>query len=296
MRKIASAAGLRDALANKPMPVGLVPLSFGLHEGHLSLVRRARAECATVVVSLLSPVPSRSQILRERRPHDPENDLALLRATSGVDLVFEYGEFPPPNRCSWVEVGPLGQRWEGLRYPNMFPAVGTMLLDILDAGFFGRLYLGEKDYQQMLVLSELALERYPTLEVIFCATMRELDGLAVGNSNSRLDPEQRSRAGALWRALQRAQALVSSGELRAAPVQGEMLEELGIEGVTPDYAAVVSPETLLPVARIDRPARALIAAYVGKQPANLWQTQVAASELSDQVRLIDNIVLVPPSD
>jgi pantoate--beta-alanine ligase len=288
----ASLADLRDALSDGPAPRGLVPLTFDVHTGHLALVRRARMECATLVASLINQVHYGPHFAFVRRPSDPERDRAELAAAK-VDVVCDYGDFPPTDQSAWVPVGALGQRWEGARFPHQFPAAATMVRDILTAGHFDRVYLGEKDYQQLLILGEVARAHQPGIEVVACDTVREPDGLAVSASNARLDSGQRARAAALWQALSRARIIVEAGEQRAATVQAAIIEALCAGGITPDYAAVVDPRTLVPVASMVRPARALVAAYVGKDPGSLWRSHAAEVDVKGVVRLTDTIALPP---
>jgi pantoate--beta-alanine ligase len=293
MQEITSLTDLQRILPRKSRPSGLVPLTFDLHDGHLSLLQRARMECATVVASLFSRIRYGPRHERVRWPQSPARDRALLSAQKGVDLLFCCGEFPPPCGESWAKVGPLGHRWEGLRYPELFPAAATVLRNLLAAGSFDRLYLGAKDYQQLLILRALARTVRPGIEVVDCPTVREHDGLAVSASNSNLSPDLRARAATMWLALSQAQELVAAGERRAATVQAVMLDELRAGGLTPDYAVVVNSQTLLPIARLEHPARAVIAAYIGHHRGNLWRCCGPGVERRKLVRLTDNVALEP---
>jgi len=278
MREVATIAALHAALAEAPAPVGLVPTMGYLHEGHLSLLRRARAENATVVMTLfVNPTQFGPNEDFARYPRDVERDRALA-AEAGVDLLFapSVEEMYPPGAASWVEVEGVGRRWEGEARPGHFRGVATIVLKLFLAARPDRAYFGEKDYQQLQVVRRLAADFLPELAIVGCPTVREPDGLALSSRNVYLGPADRQRALALSHALHRAQALLGAGERDGAALEAAMRAELLAQpGVEVDYAAVVDPCTLEPLARVDREARALVAARVGP------------------VRLIDNAPLLP---
>ena len=276
MQELGSVAELREALAARPRPMGLVPLTFDLHEGHLSLVRRARTEDATVVVSLLTRARFPDSVgVEEVVARDPRRDRALLDA-AGVDVLFHTDGYPP-GAATWVHVHGLADRWEGARLPGQFAWTATEALRLCLAAQPDRVYMGEKDYQQLLVVRRMAADLLPHVAVVGCPTGREPDGLAVSASNDRLDADTRARAPSMHRALSRAQLLLAHGQRRSAALQAAMLAELQAAGGRPDYAVVVDPETLAPIPRVEQEARALIATGFGT------------------VRLIDNAPLVAPS-
>jgi pantoate--beta-alanine ligase len=280
MEEVVSIAALRAALANRPAPVGFVPTMGYLHEGHLSLARRARAENATVVLSVfVNPTQFGPHEDYAQYPRDLARDRALA-AEVGVDVLFvpTVEEMYPPGWATWVEVEGVSRRWEGERRPGHFRGVATIVLKLFLAVRPTRAYFGEKDYQQLLVVRRLAADLPLDLEIVGCPTVREPDGLALSSRNTYLDPPARAQAVALSRALARAQALLSAGERRGPALEAAMQAELAAyPQVRVDYAAVVDAATLEPLPYIDREARALIAAYVGS------------------VRLIDNAPLLPPA-
>ncbi|HWP29118.1 MAG TPA: pantoate--beta-alanine ligase [Chloroflexota bacterium] len=280
MEEVVSIAALRAALATRPAPVGFVPTMGYLHEGHLSLARRARAENATVVLSVfVNPTQFGPHEDYAQYPRDLARDRALA-AEVGVDVLFvpTVEEMYPPGAATWVEVEGVSRRWEGERRPGHFRGVATIVLKLFLAVRPTRAYFGEKDYQQLLVVRRLVADLPLDLEIIGCPTVREPDGLALSSRNTYLDPPARAQAVALSRALARAQALLSAGERRGPALEAAMQAELAAyPQVRLDYAAVVDAATLEPLPYVDREARALIAAYVGS------------------VRLIDNAPLLPPA-
>ncbi len=182
----------------------------------------------------------------------------------------------PPGAETWVDVEGLSRRWEGERRPGHFRGVATIVLKLFLAARPARAYFGEKDYQQLLVVRQMAADLLTGVEVVGCPTVRESDGLALSSRNAYLDPAARAVAVALSAALARARALVAAGERDGAALEAALLAALTAQpGVTPDYAVVVDAATLEPLACLDRPARALLAARVGA------------------VRLIDNGALLP---
>jgi pantoate--beta-alanine ligase len=279
MQEVATVRALRTALASAPRPVGLVPTMGALHAGHLALAERARAECATLVLSIfVNPTQFGPHEDYARYPRPIERDRELARQ-AGVDLLFvpTVEEMYPPGAASWVEVEGLSARWEGEHRPGHFRGVATIVLKLFLAALPDRAYFGEKDYQQLRVVERLAADFLPELAIVACPTVREPDGLALSSRNAYLTPEQRARATALYRALSRAAALLAGGERAASALEAAMREVLlAVPGLRLDYAAVVDAATLEPLAVVDRPARALVAARLG------------------DVRLIDNLALHPP--
>ena len=182
----------------------------------------------------------------------------------------------PPDFATAVEVGGPASRWEGEHRPGHFRGVATVVARLL--GIVGPqvAYFGEKDWQQLQVVRRLVRDLAVPVQIAPCPIVREPDGLALSSRNVYLEPEQRQYATALSRALQAGQGRVAGGERDALAVR-QAIEAVLLDtpGLQPDYVAVVDPELLEPLERLDRPARALIAARLGK------------------VRLIDNAPLVP---
>jgi pantoate--beta-alanine ligase len=278
MEEVVTAAALRAALAERPGSIGLVPTMGALHAGHVSLLDRARAENRTLVMSLfVNPTQFGPSEDYARYPRDLERDHALA-TTAGVDLLFAptVEAMYPPGASTWVEVEGLSARWEGERRPGHFRGVATVVLKLLLAAHPTRAYFGEKDYQQLQVVRRLAADLLPEVTIVGCPTVREPDGLALSSRNVFLTPEERAHAVALYHALRRAQAALAAGERAGAALEQKMRAELGAApGLAIDYAAVVDAATLEPLVRVDRAARALLAARLGA------------------VRLIDNGPLLP---
>lgn len=255
--------------------VGLVPTMGALHEGHLSLVRRAREECGRVIVSVfVNPTQFGEGEDFERYPRDLEGDRRLL-AEAGCDAVFApavedmYGggttDLASGERI-FVEAGRLGELWEGEERPGHFRGVCTVVAMLFNAAEPHRAYFGEKDYQQLKVIQKMARDLLFGVEIVPCPTVREPDGLALSSRNAYLSPQERRAARALWRALEAAAGEARGGVRDARRLERAMEEVCRAEPlVRLQYAAVVDAETLQRLGELgDRPARALIAARVGE--------------------------------
>ncbi len=277
MRVLTTVEEFRGARAGVPEPLGLVPTMGALHEGHLSLIRRARQDCPTVAISIfVNPAQFGPHEDFDRYPRPIERDLALAEE-AGVDLVFHPSVevMYPPGFATYVEVGPPALRWEGERRPGHFRGVATVVTKLFTITTPQRAYFGEKDYQQLQVVRRLVADLNLPVEIIGCPIVREPDGLALSSRNVYLTPTERPHATALWRALEAGRRLAAAGERDAGRLQAAMEAVLAATpGVRIDYVAVVDAATLEPVARLERPTRALIAAYLGS------------------VRLIDNAPLL----
>jgi pantoate--beta-alanine ligase len=217
MKVCRTIADVRDALASlRGGSIGLVPTMGSLHEGHLTLLRAARDECDTVVMSLfVNPAQFSSDADLARYPRDEERDLALAEE-AGVDLVFApgAGEMYPPGFQTWVEVTELGSILEGEFRPGHFRGVATVVLKLFTTIRPNRAYFGQKDAQQVEVVRRLILDLALEIELRVLNLVREPDGLAASSRNTLLSPEERQRALALPRALatrdpERARALLA---------------------------------------------------------------------------------------
>ncbi len=200
VRTIAEARG--ELVARRSGTIGLVPTMGALHEGHLSLLRAARAECETVVMSLfVNPAQFGDHDVAEY-PHDEERDLRLARE-AGVDVVFMPGsdEMYPPGYQTWVDVTPLGSVLEGEFRPGHFRGVATVVLKLFVIVRPDRAYFGQKDAQQVEVIRQLVRDLALELELRVLPTVRDDDGLALSSRNALLSDEERQRALALPRAL-----------------------------------------------------------------------------------------------
>ncbi|MDP8977822.1 MAG: pantoate--beta-alanine ligase [Actinomycetota bacterium] len=260
------AAMRRDLLSHRRAgrAVGLVPTMGALHPGHLSLVARAVRECDVVVASVfVNPLQFAPGEDLESYPGDPEGDAELLES-AGVAAMFAPPpeRFTPPGRRTTVHVDGLTDGLEGASRPTHFDGVTTIVSKLLHAAWPDRAYFGEKDYQQLVVVRVMARDLDMPVEIVGCPVVREPDGLAWSSRNMRLSASQRVHAVALSAAL-RAAAESWTGDADAA--RRSLRSTLAAApGVRLDYAEVVDPETLEPLAgTVEGPVRALVAAWVG---------------------------------
>ncbi|MGH8887460.1 MAG: pantoate--beta-alanine ligase [Egibacteraceae bacterium] len=244
--------------------IGLVPTMGALHEGHLSLVRRAATECDVVVVSIfVNPLQFAPTEDLAAYPRDLERDLGLL-SPLGVHLVFhpDPAGFTPPGRRTTVTVSALTAGLEAASRPTHFDGVTTIVAKLLNVVGPDRAYFGEKDFQQLAVVRAMVQDLDAPVEIVGCPTVRDPDGLALSSRNAYLPPGQRQHALALSQALRDAAAQWDGDADHARSV---LVNTLGAApGLRLDYAEVVDPETLEPLEGVgDGPAQALVAAYVG---------------------------------
>lgn len=247
MQVVRTRAELRAALSRTTRPVGFVPTMGWLHAGHTSLVERARAESATVVVSIfVNPRQFGEAADFNRYPRNEARDLAICEA-AGVDLVFapDVDEVYPPGFDTTVSVGAIAEPLEGAARPGHFDGVATVVAILFSLVGAERAYLGLKDYQQVHVIQRMALDLALPTEVVPCATVREPDGLALSSRNARLSPAGRATAPVLRRALLAGAACIDGGERDADAVRAAMRAVLQAEPLAdPDYVSVADPETL----------------------------------------------------
>lgn len=257
--------------------VGFVPTMGYLHEGHLALVRRAKAECDAVVVSIfVNPLQFGPAEDFARYPRDPERDLRLCRET-GVDAVFIPAdeEMYPSGYCTYVEVsGTLTSCLCGASRPGHFKGVATVVTKLFNIVQPHRAYFGAKDYQQALVIERLVEDLNFDLEIIVVPTVRESDGLAMSSRNVYLQPEERRAATVLYRSLQAAQEMVAAGERDVATIVERVREMITAEPLaTIDYVEIRRLPDLAEITTIEGRALLALAVRIGK------------------ARLIDNIEL-----
>jgi pantoate--beta-alanine ligase len=248
--------------------IGFVPTMGALHEGHLSLLRRARTECDRVVASIfVNPLQFGAGEDLEKYPRPRERDDALLQE-NGCDALFApapaamYEDGAP---LTTVRVGALGERWEGAARPGHFDGVATVVAKLFNIARAHRAYFGEKDYQQLKIIERMARDLNFETQIVPCPTMREADGLALSSRNAYLSAKERHAAATLYRALQAGVLLAHNGEREAFLIEREMQDVLDGEPLLEtDYLAVVDADTLEPLPRLDsRAARVLLAARVG---------------------------------
>ena len=276
METLTSLHDLRQFRTSLTGRLGLVPTMGALHEGHLSLVRRAKAECQHVGVSIfVNPTQFGPNEDFARYPRTLENDLRLLEPL-GVDVVWTPlpEEMYPPEAQTWVSVDRVSAPLEGARRPGHFRGVATVVAKLFNAFMPDRAYFGQKDAQQVAVIRRMALDLNFPLEVVVCPIIREPDGLALSSRNRFLSPEERRAAVVLYRALCAGQAAVDQGERSAGRVRGIMTGLIAGEPLArADYVSAADPDTLEELDTIG--PRVLLSLAV----------QVGAT------RLIDNFVL-----
>lgn len=248
--------------------VGFVPTMGFLHEGHLSLLRRARVNDELVAMSIfVNPLQFGPGEDLATYPRDLDRDLKLAEE-EGVDVVFapEAGEMYPDGRPQvTVDPGPLDDVLEGVSRPGHFRGVCTVVAKLFALVGPSRAYFGEKDAQQLRVVERMVRDLELPVTVVGCETVREPDGLAVSSRNAKLAPEERAAAPCLSRALAAAAALAGEGERDAHVLRAEMARRVGAEPLARlDYVAVVDDRTFEELAVVDRPARALVAARIGE--------------------------------
>jgi pantoate--beta-alanine ligase len=246
--------------------LGLVPTMGALHEGHLSLVRRAQEECDSVVVSIfVNPTQFAAGEDYETYPRSFDDDCAKLKA-AGIDLLFAPSpeEMYSPDSTTFVEVPGIGDRLDGASRPGHFRGVATVVAKLFNIVGPDRAYFGQKDAAQVAVLRAMIRDLNFPVQLVACPIVRERDGLAMSSRNRYLSPQNRGRALILHRALQTVCELLEAGETRSAILQGALSEVFAEEeGVRLDYAAIVDPCTLLPVSDTARGALIAVAAWVG---------------------------------
>jgi pantoate--beta-alanine ligase len=258
--------------------LGFVPTMGALHDGHRSLVRAAKAGCATVAASIfVNPTQFGPNEDLAKYPRSFEPDCALLEREE-VDLLFapSVEQMYPEGAVTWVTVEELSGKLDGRSRPGHFRGVATvvaMLCQIVepDAAFFG-----QKDAAQLAIVRRMVRDLHMPTEIVACPIVREADGLAMSSRNSYLDAQQRKQALVLYRSLTRVNEWVNRGERNAARLIAVARKEFAAESsVRLDYFEIVNPETLDAVEDVSRGALVAVAAHLGT------------------TRLIDNILLAP---
>jgi pantoate--beta-alanine ligase len=246
--------------------VGLVPTMGALHEGHLSLIDAARAECDVTVASIfVNPTQFGPGEDFHRYPRDLARDVSLL-GERGCEWVFAPSEeeMYRPGHATYVDVGLVGQVLEGEYRPTHFRGVATVVLKLFQLVPAHRAYFGRKDYQQTLVVRQMVSDLNVPIEVRVCPIVREPDGLAMSSRNAYLSAEERQRATALYRSLRLAEQLAAEGQRDAATIRAAMEEEIHrTGGVELQYIALVADGTVQPVETITGPTTVAIAARIG---------------------------------
>jgi pantoate--beta-alanine ligase len=262
-------AELRSALVGPRRAgrvIGLVPTMGAFHEGHLSLMRRAREDCDEAVVSLfVNPKQFNESADLVAYPRDEDRD-AMLAEELGIDYLFAPPpeEVYPPGFATTVAVGGLTETLEGARRGRgHFEGVTTVVTKLFNMVMPDVAYFGQKDAQQVVVIRRLVRDLDLPVRIEVCPTVRDPDGLALSSRNAHLSPAERVRATALNRALEAVEQAVAAGERNPASATAIARAELSSSDVEPEYLELVSADTLAPVQRIDGEVLAVVAAQVG---------------------------------
>jgi pantoate--beta-alanine ligase len=273
VEKIPEIRALRQKLSGT---VGFVPTMGYLHEGHLALVKQARMENSTIIVSIyVNPTQFGPREDFGAYPRDLNRDLGVLRE-GGVDIVFvpSDDEMYPSEFSSWVDVEKVTERLEGASRPGHFRGVTTIVAKLFNIVQPSRAYFGQKDAQQVMVIKRMVADLNMGIEIIVVPTLRESDGLAMSSRNIYLSPRERQAATILFKALTLARQLRGGGEKDAEEIRRQMTSLIQKEPLAQiDYVSIADAETLEELDLLDRPALASLAVRIGK------------------TRLIDNMAL-----
>ncbi|OGO47758.1 MAG: pantoate--beta-alanine ligase [Chloroflexi bacterium RBG_16_63_12] len=276
MKILSSLSDLRAVRASLPGSFGLVPTMGALHDGHLSLVRRAKAECAHVGVSIfVNPTQFGPGEDLSKYPRDLDRDLKLLELLD-VDVVWTPAPevVYPPAFQTWVTVEQVSAPLEGKHRPGHFRGVATVVAKLLNAFTPDKAYFGQKDAQQVVVIKQMVRDLNFPLEIVVCPIVREPDGLAMSSRNVSLNPEERKAATVLYCALSAAKAKYDAGERDAEMLRAAMSSTIAAEPLArEEYVSAADPDTLTELERIDKGVLLSMAVRLGK------------------TRLIDNFLL-----
>lgn len=276
MEVISTIAEFRQARARFPR-LGVVPTMGFLHEGHLSLVRRAKEECGAAAATIfVNPTQFGPREDFSLYPRDAARDLGLLAAL-GTDLVFtpDVAEIYPPGHATGIEIGAVTDMLEGAVRPGHFRGVATVVCKLFNITQPTRAYFGQKDAQQTVVIRKMVHDLDMPLEVVVCPTIREADGLAMSSRNTYLAPDERKAAAVLYRALRAAEARFVQGERDAEALRQVVRTILAEEPLSnPDYVSVADRQTLRELRDVPEGGALLsLAVRIGK------------------TRLLDNVIL-----
>jgi pantoate--beta-alanine ligase len=256
--------------------VGLVPTMGALHEGHLSLIKRAKQDCSPVIASLfVNPKQFGPKEDFAKYPRSFEEDVKKF-TEAGVDGLFapEAAKMYPPGFCTYVNVEGLSERLEGRSRPGHFRGVTTVVMKLLEIVQPHFAYFGRKDAQQARIIQQMVSDLNVDTQVVVCPIVREPDGLALSSRNAYLNAEERRAATVLYRALDAARSEMAVGVRDAFRLQAvirKVLDSEPLAGV--DYAEIVNADTFEQVVQVRRSCYALLAVFIGK------------------TRLIDNLLI-----
>ena len=269
----------RKARAESRM-IGLVPTMGSLHEGHASLIARAKRECSPVIASIfVNPKQFSANEDLAKYPRAFESDSEKLRQ-AGVDALFapDAAEIYPKEFSTYVQVEGLSERLEGRSRPGHFRGVATVVMKLLQIVQPHRAYFGRKDAQQARLIAQMARDLNLDCEIVVCPIVREPDGLALSSRNVYLNPDERKAAIVLYRALETAKGELARGVRDALQLKDVLQRTLGKERLAAaDYAEIVDAESFEPVLRVSKACYVLLAVFIGK------------------TRLIDNLYVEPKS-
>lgn len=256
--------------------LGLVPTMGALHQGHVSLVRAAKAQCNVVAVSIfVNPTQFGPHEDLSKYPRQFDRDCRLLE-NEGVDILFAPAvqEMYPLDTVSWVTVEVLSDKLDGRSRPGHFRGVSTVVAKLFHILEPQTAFFGQKDAAQLAIIRRMVHDLNFPVKIVACPIVREPDGLALSSRNAYLNPEERARALVLHRSLQGVQQEFQAGERKPAALISAGKHVLAAEPrVVLDYFEIVDPDTLDPIERISKPALVAVAAHVGA------------------TRLIDNLVI-----
>jgi pantoate--beta-alanine ligase len=275
MRKASTLDEIRSARLSLTGTVSLVPTMGFLHEGHLSLIRRAREQCDQVVVSIfVNPTQFGENEDLSKYPRDIESDLKLIEPLTDLVWMPTAEIMYPPGYQTWVEVEAITSPLEGAMRPGHFRGVTTVVAKLFNGVQPHKAYFGQKDAQQAAAIRQMTRDLNFPIEIVVCPIVREADGLAMSSRNVYLDPEQRKAATVLFRSLSAAKELYESGERDADKIREKMKEVLADEPLANvQYVSCADYDTLEELDEIKEKALLSMAVFVGK------------------TRLIDNFVL-----
>jgi pantoate--beta-alanine ligase len=278
VKTITEARGAISALRANRRSIGLVPTMGALHQGHLSLVRAAKASCDVVVATIfVNPTQFAPGEDFAKYPRTFAADTALLEA-EGVDLLFapDVAEMYPPGAMTAVEVEGISDRLDGVSRPGHFRGVATVVAKLFHIVDPDKAFFGQKDAAQVAMLRCMVHDLNFNLELVVCPTVREPDGLAMSSRNRYLSPEERQQALALSRALRHIEARVAAGAVDSTALIDAGLAILADEPeIRLDYLRIVDPDTLEDLPDVSAGALVAIAAFVG--PARLIDNVVIAA-------------------
>ncbi|MFT3890184.1 MAG: pantoate--beta-alanine ligase [Anaerolineales bacterium] len=275
MQRVITLPELRTTRLPFSETVGLVPTMGYLHEGHLSLIKRAREECERVFVSIfVNPTQFGPKEDLAKYPRDLERDFRLIEEYTDVVWTPSAEVMYPQGYQTWVEVEAMTKPLEGAMRPGHFRGVTTVVAKLFNAVQPHKAYFGQKDAQQVAVIRQMVRDLNFPLEIVVCPTTREPDGLAMSSRNVYLDSEQRKGATVLFRSLSAAKELFETGERNADKIRARMKEVLASEPLAePQYVSCVDCDKLEELDEIKGKALLSMAVYFGK------------------TRLIDNFIL-----